>query len=181
MPTIVTRGLGYDSPTIVVQRVASRLVATVRVQERLIGVVRTIQRIVGILSEEGPYMTLETNRITMFIRDNRDLLVTVSDDDGDPKDLTGAKIWFTVKEKLTDSDANAKIQKRNTAAGGGPTEIEVTNPTGGQCEVHLVPADTEDLDPATYHYDIQVLLADGKTYTVTRDRITFKEDVTRSS
>jgi len=126
-------------------------------------------------------MTLETNRIDMFIRDNRDLLVTVSDDNGAPKNLTSAKVWFTVKEKLADTDVAAKIQKRNTAAGGGPTEIEMTNPAGGQLEVHLVPADSDGMDPGTYHYDIQVLLADGKTYTVARDRITFREDVTRSS
>jgi hypothetical protein len=212
MPTVITRGFGYDEPTVILRKVASKLVAEVRVADYVLGVVvpeempsatvrsapalvfgtveavvpvaatvRAIQYILGILKEEGPLMAIETNRIDMFIRDNRDLMVTVTTDDGDPEDLTDASVWFTVKQKLSDTDTDALIQKKNTEAGGDPTQITMTNPTGGQCEVHLVPADTEDMNPGTYHYDIQVKLASGKIYTVARDRITFKEDVTRSS
>jgi hypothetical protein len=36
------------------------------------------------------------------------------------------------------------------------------------------------VNPGVYSYDIQVILANGKTYTITRDQIIFKEDVTKA-
>lgn len=211
MPTIITRGLGYDEPTIVYKDVASALVGSVVVEDRLIGVVTveepprarvapsvsvfgTIipqvavfgqavvqQRLLGVLKEEGPLMSLEVNKITMFIRDDRTLAVSVNEDTGGPVNLTGAKLWFTVKARATDDDDHALIRKRNTAAGGGDDEIEVTDAAGGKAEIYIVPDDTLSFDPGTYLYDIQVQLANGKTYTITRDKITFKEDVTKTA
>ena len=92
-----------------------------------------------------------------------------------------SKIWFTVKDRTSDEDSQAHIMKRNTAAGGSDSEILVTNPTGGAMEVYLVPADSVDMNPGTYQYDVQVILANGKTYTIVRSQITFKEDVTRAA
>ena len=212
MPTIITRGLGYDEPTIIQKQIASRLVGTVvaearifgtvrvtdaapighvqaepisvygvvAVENTIVGVVTDAQTIIGVLVEEGPLMSSESNRIVMFLRDDRTLSVTANYEAGGAADLTGAKLWFTVKEKASDPDADALIEKRNTAAGGSDAEIKITNPTGGAAEVYLVPDDTDLMNPGIYSYDVQVTLADGKTYTIVRDRITFKEDVTKA-
>lgn len=211
MPTILTKGLGYDEPTIVYHDIASELIAsvvllariaaivvpeeppvgrvratpvslfgTVTLSDALRGVVSNTQAILGVLKEEGPLMSLEVNKITMFIRDDRTLSVSVNQDDGTPVNLTSAKIWFTVKARTSDTDDQALIQKKNTAAGGGDDQIKIVVAAQGKMEVYLVPDDTEDLDPGTYIYDIQVTLASGKTYTVARDKITFKEDVTKT-
>lgn len=212
MPTIITRGLGYDEPTVIYKDIGSRLVGTVIVEARIrgtvhieddapvgtvraepiavygvvklensvVGVVSDVQAIIGCLIEEGPLMTNNANRIVMFLRDDRTLSVTANYEDGSPADLTGAKMWFTVKAKASDPDANALIEKKSSLAGGSDSEIKFTNPAGGAAEVYIVPDDTENINPGIYSYDVQVTLANGKTYTIVRDRITFKEDVTKA-
>ncbi len=213
MPTIITRGFGYDEPTVIYRDIASRLVGTVVVEDRifgtvrldasapmgqvraepisvygivetkntLVGIVEDSQAIIGYLVEEGPLMSSESNRIVMFLRDDRTLSVTANyEGAGGAADLTGAKMWFTVKAKASDVDDLALIEKRSSLAGGSDTEIKFTNPTGGAAEVYIVPDDTDEMFPGIYSYDVQVTLANGKTYTIVRDRITFKEDVTKA-
>lgn len=69
---------------------------------------------------------------------------------GNLVDLTGALIWFTVKNRV--EDVGATIAKRNTAAGGVDNQLLITVPqTGGalgQFRVFLDPADTAGVDPA---------------------------------
>lgn len=153
---------------------------TVTLVNQLVGLVRSSQVVIGILKEEGPLMPLEVNNITMFLRDDRTLSVTVNEENGDPVNLTNAKLWFTVKQRATDLDTQALIRKKTASAGGSDDEIDITDATGGRAEVYIVPADTLNMNPGTYIYDVQVTLANGKTYTVTRDKITFKEDVTKA-
>jgi hypothetical protein len=182
MPTIVTLGYGYDKPTIIVQEVGDYIYAKVTIEGRITGSVLLLgQRVIGVVKEEGKLMSVEGNKITMYLRDDRTLLVEVNYENGDPVDLTDAKLWFTVKQKATDPDENAVVYKRNIAAGGSDTQFKVVNPpTSGQAQVYLVPGDTDLVNPGVYSYDIQVILANGKTYTVTRDQIIFKEDVTKA-
>jgi hypothetical protein len=149
-------------------------------EETFFGTVTTSTYYVGYLSdEECPKM--EDQRIQMYLRDDRTLSLVINDHNDDPVDLTGAKVTFTVKEKMGDPDDQAVFQKKNTEAGGGPSEINVINPTGGSAEIYIVPADTEDVNPGNYMWDVQVTLANGKTYTVLRGRVTFKEDVTKAT
>lgn len=71
--------------------------------------------------------------------------VTINDSAGDPIDITGYTFLFTVKNKLSDSDGNALIQK------------EITNhsdPTNGVTEITLVPADTNN-QGGNFFYDYQ--------------------------
>lgn len=157
------------------------------VESSVEGTVVTNQQIVGYVSEEGPCMSLETNHIKMFIRDDRTLTVTANykNELGDitgPVDLDGAKVWMTVKQRTKDPDLSAVFMKRNAAAGGSDAEILVLTPTtNGQAEVYIVPDDTEGVDAGTYQYDIQVKLSNDKTYTITRGKITFSEDVTKAT
>lgn len=212
MPTIITWGLGYDEPTIMLPGVFTEIVGrvvvedrvrgtvtveeppigrvqaapipifgSVVVEDRILGILRSVQAVLGVLKEEGPLMSLEVNKITMFIRDDRTLSVSVNTDDGTPVDLTGAKLWFTVKERSSDTDLQALISKKNLEAGGSDTQIKVISASTGKAEIYIVPADTLSVNPGTYLYDIQVTLANTKTYTITRDKITFKEDVTKAT
>jgi len=219
MPTIITRGLGYDAPTIIITKIASELSGELVVEERLlatlemledevpvatitmpipivgsiveedalVGEIHTTDELVGTIQEEGPPMTTDT-RLVMFLRDDRTLSLTVNVPDSTapsgvlPVDLTGSKVWFTVKTRTSDADDVAIIQKRNTAAGGGDTEIKLTDAVNGKAEIYIVPADTAtDVDPGIYVWDVQVTLANDKTYTALRGRITFKEDITKAS
>jgi hypothetical protein len=126
-------------------------------------------------------MATETNKINMFLRDDRTLFVEVHYESGAAVDLSDSKIWFTVKQKTSDPDTSAILSKKNEAAGGADTEILIVEPAeNGQAQVFLTPDDTDLVNPGVYSYDVQVLLANGKTYTAVRDQIIFKEDVTKA-
>jgi len=148
-------------------------------EETMFATVVTETCYTGYLSdEECPQM--EDQRIQMYLRDDRTLSLVVNDHNDAPVDLTGASITFTVKSKMSDPDTQAVFQKKNTAAGGGDSEIKVLDPAGGSAEVYIVPADTDTTNPGNYMWDVQITLANGKTYTVLRGRVTFKEDVTKT-
>lgn len=79
-------------------------------------------------------------------------------------DVTGAKVWFTVKNRV--EDVAAVVAKRNTAAGGVDNQVLIIVPqTGialGRFKVFLDPADTSLLDPnASYWCDAFVQLPGG--------------------
>lgn len=58
--------------------------------------------------------------------------------------MTGAALTFEIKTSI-DRNESALVQKQNTAAGGGSTEIEDYNLTSGIYKVHLQPNDTSGL------------------------------------
>ena len=98
-------------------------------------------------------------------------------------DLTGAKIWFTVKNRI--EDVNNLILKRTLNAGGVDGQILVTIPqTGaslGQVQIFIDPADTACLDPdAQYVYDVWVQLLTGRRYQVSQGKFMIKPAVTTS-
>jgi hypothetical protein len=189
--TVEDRVVGFveieDVPFGTVVADAIPVAGEILVENQILGTVVTNQQIVGYVSEEGPCMSLETNHVKMFLRDDRTLTVTANykDEEGNitgPVDLNGAKIWMTVKQRSGDPDDQALFMKRNTAAGGSDDEIKILTPTtNGQAEIYIIPADTEEMDPGTYQYDIQVKLSNNKTYTITRGKITFSEDVTKAT
>ena len=67
-------------------------------------------------------------------------------------DITGWKILFTVKEKISDTDgitgASAKIA----------VEATLSDPTNGKATLSLSVTNT-DLPPASYIYDIKIITA----------------------
>jgi hypothetical protein len=73
-----------------------------------------------------------------------------------PYDLTGAKVWLSVKDETSDPDDEALILKRNDLAGGDATEINVTDPSGGILEVYFVPDDTNGWEEGDYWFDLVV-------------------------
>lgn len=209
MPTIITRGLGYDEPTVVKRDVATGITATVVMEDvisgyvepddspygdvefetslvsayvesktEILGSVVSVQEIIGFIVEEGRCMSVESNRVEMFKGDNRKLKVTaIRKDTNEPQDLTDTKIRFSVKARL--ADETAAIFKHNSVDGGGDTEVKVLDATGGLFEIYLVPSDTQDMNPASYMYDIEIVTPLDEVYTLTRDRLILKDDVTR--
>lgn len=102
-------------------------------------------------------------------------MFTIRDRRGNLVDLTGALIWFTVKNRL--EDPYASIAKRNAAAGGVDNQALISAQSGvtlGQFQVFGDPADTAPLDPAeTYISDAFLQLPGGpplKRYQVMRNR-----------
>lgn len=89
---------------------------------------------------------------------------------GNDVDITGWKVYFTVKENKDDADENAKIKK---------DIIEHTDPTHGKTEIVLTNEDTDKLNPTTNYYDVQVKKPDGKIKTYVSGEIDVLEDITR--
>lgn len=94
---------------------------------------------------------------------------------GVPLSLTGAKIWLTIKESDTDSDAASKLQYSNSV----PPQIQITDGPNGVFVVGFQATDTQDL-AGSWLYDIQVRLSSLKILTVARGIIEFLPHITYS-
>ena len=99
-------------------------------------------------------MACDSTKITVFRKNDITLTVTFTDKvTGDPIDITGWTIRFTVKlsrmmnKDTDDTDANAIIKKDITAFAA---------PTTGVAEVPLSDSDL-DQDAKTYFYDFKSL------------------------
>jgi hypothetical protein len=95
--------------------------------------------------------------------------------DGVVFNLTGAKIWFTVKEASVEADAAAKLQLDSAT----PADVEITDAAAGEFTVHFQQDATTDLE-GKWDYDIQVLTAAGEVITWARGKIEFLENLTRT-
>ena len=76
-------------------------------------------------------------------------------------DLTGASIQFELKKV---KEGVALFRKRNTAAGGSNSQIEIT--TSSVFKLYLTPNDTEKLREHTYWGWLKIFTASSKTYIV---------------
>jgi hypothetical protein len=108
---------------------------------------------------------MNQHQLTMTRGDSRTYSVTISDLEGDPYDLTGASVWFTV---------DGLIEKQ---VGSG---IEIETPASGVAVVTIDASDTEDVPDrrTVYRYDVQIQLADGTVKTPIRGLFVITPDVT---
>lgn len=82
--------------------------------------------------------------------------------------ITGWTVYFTVKEKLSDDDSQAVIQK----------DITPDDPSNGIALIELSSTDT-DVTKNNYYYDIKYKDSEGKTGILMFGRITFLTPVTQ--
>ena len=84
-----------------------------------------------------------------------------------PLNLTGAKVWFTIKRDYQAKDADALVDK----------QLTITNAALGKATVKLSQTDTA-LSLGTYYYDVQyVSLGDLEVKTVIKGKIQVQYDV----
>jgi hypothetical protein len=86
--------------------------------------------------------------------------ITITDEDGERYDLTGATLYFRVKVSVTTADP-ALITKVSST----PAQITILAQSGdtvGQAEIYLLPADTTALTAINYVYDVWILKATGE-------------------
>lgn len=87
--------------------------------------------------------------------DSGRLDVTVTQADGTAYDITGATLFLTVKNALTDADSAAVIRKEVTAH---------DDATEGESHFDLLT--TDNATAATRYYDVQLKTSDSKVYTL---------------
>jgi len=93
------------------------------------------------------------------------------DYDGNLFNLTGYTVYFMAKEKMSDADEDAVIDKSST--GGG---ITVVNATNGEITINFVATDT-DLPEKTYYYDIRVVSETDGPYSTDVDKLVIEPTV----
>ncbi len=94
-----------------------------------------------------------------------------------PLNLTGAKVWLTVKRFASDGDGLALAQLTTTAG-----SVVLTTPLSGVATATMQPGPTlgfPDMD-TELAYDVQVLLA-GATTTVELGTLVVRPDVTSAT
>lgn len=115
-------------------------------------------------------------KINNYVRgDSRLISVAILQSDGKtPFDLTGCEVWFTVNpssNNTADNDTSAIIQTKVT---------NVPNPTAGVANLQVTNAQTQDVAPGTYFYDVQVKDANGNITSLAQNQFIVIADVTRS-
>lgn len=108
------------------------------------------------------------NELQVYRGDDKTFNLTFKDSDGNAIDITGDTIYFTVKKKENDVDANALIQKTVTSH---------SDPTNGITAIDLTDSDT-DIDIGLWHFDIQRKVSSGEIQTILKDRFRVDRDIT---
>ena len=108
--------------------------------------------------------------LEVYRGDDKTYNVVFKDGEGEVINITGWEVFFTVKNKATDTDAQAIIQKKVTSH---------TDPTNGETEISLTHDDT-DITVKYYDYDIQIKDADSKIKTIVVGQFKILQDVTFS-
>jgi hypothetical protein len=117
---------------------------------------------------------------TMYRGDSATFDVAVVDAAGAALNLTGTKLWFTVKRWISDLDSHAIVQKTSDSAGQVTLADQTADP--GKATIKVLPADTASLgaDTTTLVWDVQILDGAGEMHTVADGSLTVKPDVTRA-
>ena len=107
--------------------------------------------------------------------DSDDFTITFQDSNGNPIDITGYTVWFTVRSSMPSTsvsdDSDAVISVKNTTHSA---------PLFGESLISVSPDDT-NIDPRTYYYDIQYKKPDGSIHSTGHYKYVVVKDVTRGT
>jgi hypothetical protein len=114
--------------------------------------------------------------LSMYVGENKIHSLSVLDGDGNPQDLTGCKLYFTVREKECETEPEVLIYKDST----DPADIEILIPaTDGLADIKIDPLDTTGMVPGNYRYDVWLELATGAKHLISGPgTFTLKQPVT---
>ena len=87
--------------------------------------------------------------------------------------LTGATVFFTLKERISYSDAQATVRK-NTLPGSG-----ITTGAAGSVTVNIPTGESYSLKTGPYYYGLQVKTAASTIHTAATGIFNIKADITR--
>lgn len=114
-------------------------------------------------------------RLSLTRGDSQTYTLTFQDTAGAPFCLKNWVVFFTLKTEWSLPDSEASLQKIVT------TFADTTSGTSGVAVISLAPADTVDLTPGEYDFDIAVRTSANETYTVLKGKFDLEYDVTRAA
>lgn len=94
---------------------------------------------------------------------------------GNPVCIKNWTVFFTLKTHWALPDSQASLQKIVTSF------ADSTSGTSGVAVVNILPADTANLDPGKYDFDVAVCTETSKNYTVLRGQAEIEYDVTQTA
>ena len=113
--------------------------------------------------------------LTLTRGDSDNYGVTFKQANGTPFCIKNWVIFFTVKSSPDLDDSAASLQKIITAFS------DSTSGTSGSANIPILPADTKDLTPGEYFYDISVCTNSSANYTVIKGKLNIDYDITRTA
>lgn len=115
--------------------------------------------------------------LTMYRGDTRELVILVNQN-GQPVNLDGSKLWLTAKWYVSDPDNMAVIALTSETSGG----IVFDPLVRGRAVATIQPISTRAFPdgPVTLQYDVQMKDVTGKVTTVERGTLTVTPDITRT-
>lgn len=99
------------------------------------------------------------------------ITVTITDSAGAAVDITGGKLYFTVKTKYSDADSDAVITM---------TQTSHDSPTNGISSFDVTSTSTINVNEGTYVFDLQLKDVTGQIFTVKRGTILVNSHATIS-
>ena len=114
--------------------------------------------------------------ITVYRGDTIDLDLTITT--GSPStsaDLAGATLYFTLKEQVSMTDAQATVRKESPEASG----ITITDAAGGLATVNIGTGDSYYFKTGPYYYGVQLKDATSNVFTIVTGLFNVLADVTR--
>lgn len=106
--------------------------------------------------------------------DDWDITVTMTDENGNPYDISGNQYWFTLKSNIDYSDIQAELQVGPITSGSPDASLGILNFTVSGIY-------TKDLEAKTYNYDLQEVSLSGRVSTVLIGKVKIRKDVTLSA
>jgi hypothetical protein len=113
-------------------------------------------------------MSISNTNLDIKRGDSKTYTIKFRDKDNNPVDITGWKVYFTVKTNLAETDENAKIKK---------DVVSHVDPINGETQINLTATDTNLV--GNYIFDIQYKNLVGEVKTIVEGFINFAKDITR--
>ena len=119
-------------------------------------------------------MTGKSALAPFYRGDTKVFNLSFKDNAGTPINISGHKLWFTMKINVTDADANAVFQKEITFP-------ENTDSENGVGALTLGSDETGTIEPGTYFFDIQKVIPGTPPIVATllSGRVAVLSDITR--
>jgi hypothetical protein len=102
----------------------------------------------------------DDNKVQFTKGESKTIQFTITDENGDPVDLTDHEVIFSVRKYI--KDKNYIFQKKNVISGGSDLEIYLADPTTGVGLIYILPEDTSSLygEGDDFVYDIYYAFGD---------------------
>ena len=108
----------------------------------------------------------------LYKGDDHTFRLNVIDKSGNPVNIQGVTLTFTVKE--SGEDTAILLQKSSSILG----EIDFADATNGLADIFIKGADTTSMSVGLYEYDIQMNDLTGNVITLTKGHLSITQDVT---